>query len=183
MDNRRNKTLLRPGLKKNKSSGSSQDNYTGYYQGYIPSAAHAKGGVTKNRHPRGGVPAQQVHDAHAATAAATPATPAPPPPPLATTTAAAQHTPFCGYCGHEWYGDNSYCVFCGKHSFMFGHGGNSVYGSHIGGSQFTGRVDVDVPFQTHMAWAVSQPAASTSLDDDEPPTGAGGGGRLVAAAI
>ena len=113
MDNRRNKTLLRPGLKKNKSSGSSQDNYAGYYQGYIPSAAHAKGGVTKNRHPRGGapVPAQQVHDAHAATAAATPATPAPPPPPLATTTAAAQHTPFCGYCGHEWYGDNSYCVF------------------------------------------------------------------------
>ena len=115
MDNRRNKTLLRPGLKKNKSSGSSQDNYAGYYQGYIPSAAHAKGGVTKNRHPRGGVPAQQVHDAHAATAAATPATPAPPPPPLATTTAAAaQHTPFCGYCGHEWYGDNSYCVFVGN---------------------------------------------------------------------
>ena len=112
------------------------------------------------------MPAQQVHDAHAATAAATPATPAPPPPPLATTTAAAQHTPFCGYCGHEWYGDNSYCVFfCGKHSFMFGHGGNSVYGSHIGGSQFTGRVvryhrDVtgrsapeNFPFQTHMAWA------------------------------
>ena len=72
MDNRRNKTLLRPGLKKNKSSGSSQDNYAGYYQGYIPSAAHAKGGVTKNRHPRGGAPvsAQQVHEA---TAADTPA--------------------------------------------------------------------------------------------------------------
>ena len=113
-----------------------------------------------------------VCDAHAATAAATPATQAPPPTPLATTTAAAQHTPFCGYCGHEWYGDNSYCVFCGKHSFMFGHGGNSVYGSHIGGSQFTGRVvryhrDVtgrsapeNFPFQTHLSWALWQPAAT-----------------------
>ena len=117
MDNRRNKTLLRPGLKKNKSGliKNKSSEYSGYFQGFMPSADHAKGGVSENRQP------QAMFGDHAAAAAPT---------------TTAEHTPiatsiktFCGYCGHEWFADTTYCVFCGKHSFnnqSFGHGGTGV---------------------------------------------------------